>query len=111
MKVIDIGNRLENILKEFLNCEYNDFGVKSNDNLCNSDWKSPINFALGYRYALSNQDPSVKESIDYFLGNSFIGENIGDVIHEHLYYGLDTKEDAISKVNSIIDELENILKQ
>lgn len=32
-KVLEYGNRLEGILRCYLNCEYHEFGVKANDNL------------------------------------------------------------------------------
>lgn len=64
--ILNCANKLEGILRKYLHCNYNEFGVKANDNLIEFDWKSPINFALGYCYAQSNKDPKVKKNIDFF---------------------------------------------
>lgn len=48
--VLDYANRLEGILRKYLNCGYNDFGVKTNNNLARYNWQKPIIFALGCRY-------------------------------------------------------------
>lgn len=79
-KVLEYANKLEHILCHYLECDYTEFGVKANDNLTRYNWQSPINFALGYRYASSNKDPKVKADIDYFLGNVLEGQSIGDVV-------------------------------
>ncbi len=107
--VLDYANKLEGILRQYLNCGYNDFGVKANDNLTTDDWQSPINFALGCRYGSSNQDPKVKEEIDNFLGNELQGQSIGDVVEKHEYYGFDTKEAAFEYIDETIEHLSKIL--
>lgn len=104
-----LGNRLEGILSSYLDCNYNDFGVKSNDYLTKQDWKSPIYFALGYKYAQSKRDADVKREIDYFLGDIFIGQSIEDVIIKYNYYGFLDKDEAYSVVEDIIDNVEKIL--
>lgn len=44
-KVLEYANKLEHILRHYLECDYTEFGVKANDNLTRYDWQSPINFA------------------------------------------------------------------
>ena len=109
-KPLDLANTLEGILREHLDCHYTDFGVKANDNLLRYDWKSPINFALGHCYALSNHDSNVKEKIDGFLGDTLIGNHIEDLIQHHEYYTLDSEEDAYDRIEYIINELKRILE-
>ena len=108
-KVLSSANKLENLLRRYLECEFTEFGVKANDNLTRYDWQSTINFALGYRYASSNKDPKVKEEIDYFLGNELQGQSIGDVVKEYEYYGYDSKEAALEYIDKTIEHLEKIL--
>ena len=109
--VLEKANRLEGILREFLDCHYIDFGVKANDNLTSNDWKSPINFALGFKYALSNKSPEVKEAIDNFFGFLFVDEkSIGDVIRNYKYQGFKSKYEAYKRIDEIISEFEKILK-
>ena len=108
-KVSDLSNQLEGILRKYLDCHYTDFGVKANDNLASRDWKSPINFALGYKYAKSNNSPEVKDAIDYFLGEVFYGENIGDIIKNYEDYGFDTEKDAYAHVEDTLKSLQKIL--
>ena len=108
--VLKKANCLEGILRGFLDCHYNDFGVKANNSLTSNDWKSPINFALGFKYALSNKNPEVKKAIDNFLGNILIGKNIADIIENYEYQGLKNKDEAYKKIDEIIDEFEKILK-
>ena len=105
-----LAQRLEGILRKHLDCHYLDFGIK-NDNLLRYDWKSPVNFALGHRYAISNHDSKVKEDIDYFLGNIFIGEHIEDVINRHDHYGLESQENALNRVEEIITEIKRLLSK
>jgi len=107
--VLYYANKLEGILCEYLHCGYNDFGVKANSNLASDDWQSPINFALGCRYGSSNQDPKVKEDIDYFLGNELEGQSIGDIVEQYEYYGYDTKEAAFKYIDETIEHLRKIL--
>lgn len=107
--VLYYANKLEGILRQYLNCGYNDFGVKANDNLANEDWRSPINFALGCCYGSLNQDPKVKEDIDYFLGNELKGQSIGDIVKQYEYYGFDTKEAAFEYIDKTIERLKEIL--
>lgn len=108
-RVLGYANKLEHILRQYLNCGYNDFRVKANDYLTTYDWKSPINFALGCRYGSSNQDPEVKKDIDYFLGNEFQGQSIGDVVERYEYYNFDTKEAAFEYIDKTIEHLKKIL--
>lgn len=110
-RALSLGNRLEGILRGFLDCGYNEFGVKSNDNLTKTDWRSPINFALGYKYAQSNRDENIKREIEYFLGNILVGISIGDVINKYEYYGYPNVDTAYEEVEHIIDEFESILKK
>lgn len=108
-KVVSYANELEYMLREFLECDYDEFGVKANDNLICDDWQSPINFALGFRYALSNKDPKVKENIDYFLGNELYGESIGDVVEQYEFYGFESQEEAYRYIDATLKDLRNIL--
>jgi len=109
-KVLKYGNILEGILRSYLKCGYHEFGVKSNDNLTQYDWRSPINFALGYKYAQSNNDEKVKREIEYFLGNVLIGNSISDVINQYEYDDHSNEDEAYEKVENIIAELDKILK-
>ena len=78
MDSIKEANRLEGILRKFLNCHYNEFRVKSNDTLLKYDWNSGINFALGVLY---ERNPDLKDEINYFLGNIlYFGNSIQNVI-------------------------------
>ena len=106
---LSYGNRLEGILRSYLNCNYCEFGVKSNNNLTTTDWRSPINFALGYRYAQSNNDEDVKKRIEYFLGDELIGFSIEDITKLYKHYGLSDENEAYKKIENIINELEKIL--
>lgn len=109
-KALEKATKLEGILRGFLECHYGDFGVKANDDLLNQDWKSPINFALGYKYAMSGRNDEVKKEIEYFLGNVLIGKSIADIIKNYENEGLSSEEEAYEKVDEIIDEFEKILK-
>lgn len=108
-KVLDYATKLENILRHYLGCGYTEFGVKANDNLTRYDWQSPINFALGYRYASSNKASKVKEDIDHFLGNVLVGQSIGDVVEKYEYYGYDSPEAAFEYIENTIEQLRKIL--
>ena len=108
-KVLELANKLEGILRKNLDCHYTDFGVKANDNLTTYDWKSPINFALGHKYAKSNNSSKVKEEIDNFLGNDLEGKSIGDIVENYEYYNFDTENDAYAYIESTIDSLNKIL--
>lgn len=110
-KVLKYGNKLEGVLRRYLNCGYHEFGVKSNDNLTMKDWRSPINFALGYRYAQSNNDEDVKKEIEYFLGDVLIGNSIDDVIKQLNYWGFKDEDEAYDHIENIINKLEQILKK
>ena len=103
--ITQLDNKLEGVLSKYLQCGSNDFGVKANYNLIKNDWKSPINFALGHKYAMSNNDSSLKSRIEYFLGDSLLGENISDIIQNYEHYALESKEEAYK----YIKELEEIL--
>lgn len=108
MKEQDLSNQLESVLRDFLNCHYNDFGVKAQW-LFQYDWKSPINFVLGYKYAVDERQ-EVKEDISYFLGNTFIGENINDLIANFEKYDFNSKNEVIEYIEKqIILELNRIL--
>lgn len=108
-KILDYANKLEGLLCKYLECNYTEFGVKANGNLIDHDWKSPINFALGYRYASSNKDPKVKEDIDYFLGNTLDGNNISDIVKNYKNYGHASPEAALEYIGKTIEALEEIL--
>lgn len=82
MDVLDLANRLEGILRNYLDCGYDEFGVKANGNLDAGDWMQPIAFALGDKYSSSDRDEDLKEQIDYFLGNTLVGKNISDLIFQ-----------------------------
>lgn len=107
--VSNFASKLEGILRRYLKCGYNDFGVKANDKLSGIDWKSPINFALGHRYAASNDDPAVRERIEYFLGDELQGQSIGDVVRQYEYYGFDSQEAAFVYIDETIKKIEEIL--
>ena len=109
MSVSDLANRLEGILRSYLKCDYDDFGVKANGNLDHGDWVQPIAFALGDKYASSDRDEEIKEQIDYFLGNTLEGKHISDLISNYAYYGYESEQEAIDKVKHIIDEVERLL--
>ena len=105
-----LAQRLEGILRNHLGCHYTDFGVKGNDNLLKYDWKSPVNFALGHRYALSDHDIKVKDDINDFLGNRFIGQHIMDVVDNYEYHGLNSREEAGERVETLINEIKELLQ-
>ena len=109
MNVSDYNRKLEGILREHLSCNYTEFGVKANGHL-EEDWRSPINFALGYKYASSKRNLSIKDQIDYFLGNIIEGNSAKDLVQNFDEYGYESKENALDKVGKIIDEVEKILK-
>ena len=108
-QILKYGNRLEGILRRYLNCGYHEFGVKSNNNLTTSDWRSPINFALGYKYAESNNNDNVKKEIEYFLGDVLIGKSFCDVIERLDYYGFENETEAYEAINKIIESFEEII--
>lgn len=110
MDKLVLATKLERILSNYLKCEFNDFGIKANDNLLKYDWKSPVYFALGYKYGKSNNAPKVKEIIDNFR-EIFIGDNLIDAIEEFKSNNLNsTDEEAYQKIENIINELQKILK-
>lgn len=108
-RAVEYANRLEGILRKYLKCHYTEFGVKANDNLLSEDWKSPINFALGFRYASSDMDETVREDIEDFLGNQLIGKSIGDIISRYDYYAYESEEEAYKAIEQIINRLQEIL--
>lgn len=110
MDVLDLANRLEGILRRYLNCGYDEFGVKANGNLNEGDWGQPIAFALGDKYAASGRNEDLREQIDYFLGNTLEGKNISDLVSEYEYYGYNNQKEAFDKANEIIDEVERLLE-
>lgn len=98
----DLADRLEGILRRFLNCHYTEFGVKANNLLLKYDFKSPINFALGVLYG---KKPELKQEINNFISNRLVGGNsIESFIDEY-----ENKEAGIKEVESILDELEKLL--
>lgn len=107
--VLDYANELEWLLCDYLDCGRVDFGVKANGCLDSTDWKSPVNFALGHKYAKSNNNPIVKQEIDYFLGNEFQGECIGEIIQRYNYYGFNSPNDAYDYIETTIDRIREIL--
>ena len=109
MDLLSVANKLEGLLRRYLNCDYTEFGVKANDNLLSYDWKSPICFALGHKYAQSHNDKKTKDEIDTFLGNTLQGQNVSDLVDRYEYYGFDTKEDALKAAENIIKSVEKIL--
>ncbi|EHO79962.1 hypothetical protein [Fusobacterium ulcerans] len=108
---LEYANRLEELLCRYLKCSFEDFGIKANNNLLIHDWKSPINFALGYAYAASGNNKELKMKIDYFLGNILKGESIEKLIENYEYHGYTCEEDAFNYINSTIEALEKILFQ
>lgn len=103
MELLNQANRLEGILRKFLNCNYNEFSVKANDNFLKYDWRSPINFALGFLYA---KNPDLKTEIENFLGNILYGDNIQNVIEENNDF-----EKGLKEVEKIITALDKLLNQ
>jgi hypothetical protein len=108
MDVLHYANRLESILRRFLKCGYNDFGVKANDNLLD-DWKSPVNFALGCLYGDNQRDDDTREKTDFFLGNEFQGVGIRDLLENYEYYSFSTKDEALKYIDMTISKIENLL--
>ena len=92
-ELLDYATDLEFLLRNYLKCNYNEFGVKSNDNLIN-DWKSPIAFALGYKLSESGNDKDLRSEIDSFLGNRFYAQSMKEIVIKYEYYGFDSEEDA-----------------
>lgn len=109
MKNLELANKLERILRNYLKCNYNEFGVKANGNLSDVDWKSPINFALGHVYAKANNSKEAKDAIDSFLGNKLIGESITDLVNDYESYSFSNEDEVYSYINTIIEELEKLL--
>lgn len=107
--LLSYANRLEGLLIKYLDCHYLDFGVKANDGLTIRDWRTPIAFALGHKYASSNNSPEVKEKIDYFLGDVIKGKYMSEVVNEFEKYGFESQEKAYEEVDNIINSLEEIL--
>lgn len=107
--ILDYANKLERLLEKYLDCDYHDFGVKANGHLADEDWKSAINFALGYRYATSDKNEKMKDDINYFLGNELIGKNMSDLIHNYEHYAFDSKDAVYDYIEDTINKLENIL--
>ena len=103
-----LGNRLEGILRGFLDCGYNDFGVKSNSNLTSDDWRKPVFFALGYLYCRSEKSPKTKDDIENFIDN-FKGQSIEDVVGRYEYFGFESQDEAFQYVEDEINELKNLL--
>ena len=97
--------KLEGILCEYLDCNCHEFGVKANFDLVNKDWRGPINFALGYKYANSNNDKNMKKEINFFLGDILLGSSISDLVNQY-----ENKDVAYKRIDEIIVEFEKILK-
>ena len=96
MDLLSVANKLEGLLRRYLNCDYTEFGVKANDNLL-------------HKYAQSHNDKKTKDEIDTFLGNTLQGQNVSDLVDRYEYYGFDTKEDALKAAENIIKSVEKIL--
>lgn len=58
----DYPFRIENILRHYLDCNRDKFGVQTGELDC-CNWKASITFALGYRYHESGRAPEVEEAI------------------------------------------------
>ena len=98
------ADRLEGVLRNFLNCHYSEFGVKANNTLLEYDWNSGINFALGVLY---ERNPNLKDEINDFLGNVlYFGSSIQDVIKK-----CEDENEGIAKVKEIIDKFEALLRK
>ena len=98
------ADRLEGVLRNFLNCHYSEFGVKANNTLLEYDWNSGINFALGVLY---ERNPDLKDEINDFLGNVlYFGNSIQDVINK-----CEDENEGIAKVKEIIDKFEALLRK
>lgn len=107
--VRSLSNKLEGVLRRYLNCHYTEFGVKSNGNLDDGDWKFPVAFALGHLYGSSNNSEQAKKDIVYFWGNEFKGENIGDIVSRYEHYGFSTQDEAFDYVDKTIDKIQKLL--
>lgn len=102
--------KLESILRDYLKCGYNDFRVKANDWLKDTDWSSAVYFALGCKYGELGKSEEVKEKIDYFLGNDFWGDSITDIVINFNSYGFVSKESAYEYINNTINKIDKLLK-
>ena len=108
-KYANKANVLEGILRSYLQCHYLDFHVKSNDYISDRDWRTAIIFALGFCYAKSDRNADVKDKINTFIGETFVGNSIADLVNNHESYGFNSDEEAFECVDSIINELKGIL--
>jgi hypothetical protein len=104
---LDCANKLEGILRSYLNCHYNDFGVKANNNLLN-DWRSPVKFALGVFYGESNRSQAAKDKIDNFV-DYFEGQGIDDLAARYEYYDFESQAAVYEYVDKKIEELAVLL--
>ena len=103
---LELANRLEGVLKNYIHCDYTELGVKANDDLL-KDWRLPIGIALGCK--LTSCDGSDRFKINQFCG-SLQGAGIRDILEKHEYYGYESQDVAFNYIEKKIDELENILK-
>ena len=96
-----LANKLEMILRKFLDCNYLEFGVKANDNLLKNDWKSPINFSLGVLYG---KKPELKDEINNFICNLLIANSIMDFVSQY-----ENRGEALFELEKLIIKLEKLL--
>lgn len=108
-ELLSRAQKLESILRDTLRCNYGDFGIKANNNLLSKDWKTPISFVLGYKFANSDNS-DIHSKISYFMGNLLTGENIRDFYDNYQKYGYNSQSEALTGIDDIIKEIDNILK-
>ena len=109
-KLLNYANELEGLLRNYLHCDYTEFGVKANNNLI-EDWKSPISFALGYKLSESGNAQDIRTDIDSFLGNQIYAGSMQEIINKYEEYGFDSTDDADVYIQETINELRCLLQK
>lgn len=107
--VLMYANLLEGILTKYLDCHWGNFGVKANGCLDNGDWRSPINFALGYKYAESGRNKKIKDEIENFTGNILKGKNMEEIVQNYEQFGYSSEKEAYKYLEEAIKKLDKIL--
>ncbi|WP_257913089.1 hypothetical protein UPTC15622_00954 [Campylobacter lari] len=107
MKLMNLANRLEIILRKYLKTHHINFHIKANDSLFDSDWIKPVSFVLGHRYAFA--DIQKKDDILKFLECEFQGKNIVDLNSNKEKYCLTNEEQVFKYIQETISKIEYLL--
>ena len=89
-KLMNYANELEGLLRNYLHCDYTEFGVKVSE---------------------SGNAQDIRTDIDSFLGNQIYAGSMQEIINKYEEYGFDSTDDAYVYIQETINELRCLLQK